>query len=283
MSHRVCTRCKVVFAFISMHCEALQDVTSLTPREILPAPFRWNLFSGFFKTFLIHAHTHTHKYYMSAITKCQDNMPSDIDFMSQMVELQKWAFGLTSKTSCLSISPTQSLINTLNHTTFFHCSAGQFCFSHPRWWHFSKWTRLVTLLSHQLNHSLFSTIRTFTNTVKTFHWTTVIVSVNRHSIDWSSVTAGTGGSVPSFNLFKWDFSVVNLLHHRPFDRPAAWLVTRHILHLKSCRSRSVNMLCPLSCFCFSHSQFLLFRFQVEARETVEHARGDQASLCLIEI
>lgn len=101
-----------------------------------------------------------------------------------------------------------------------------------------------------------------------FHWTTVAVSVNRRSIDRSSPTAGTGGSAPSFTLFKWDSSVVDWLHHRPFDNLAARLVTRHVLQLKSCRSRSVKMLCPLSCFCFSHSQFLLFRSWVKARETV---------------
>lgn len=113
---------------------------------------------------------------------------------------------------------------------------------------------LDSLSSYQLNHELFSTIRTFIQLRQSciatgpFHWTTVVVSVNRHGID--RTTAGTGGSLPSFSLFKWDFSVVDLIHHRAFYNPAAWLVTRHIPHLKSCGPRSVKMLCPLSLFLF---------------------------------
>lgn len=108
VTHCVCTRCEVVSVFISMRCEALQDVTSLMPRDIPLAPFQWNLFPGFFKTFIVHTHAHIYiiyKYCMSAITKCQ--------------------------TSCLCISPTQSLVNTLSINTSIHIMSKEMSFMRP--------------------------------------------------------------------------------------------------------------------------------------------------------
>lgn len=128
----VCTRCEVVSVFISMHCEALQDVMSLMPREILLALFQRNLILWILQG-LYNTHTHIYKYYISAVTKCHNNMPSDIyilwaKWLSFRNELLIWSI---KQAACVSVPPawarqgihsllTQSLINTLNINTSGH-------------------------------------------------------------------------------------------------------------------------------------------------------------------